>query len=164
MVKAKEERGDFMVGLGLALAVMLLIVTMSMSIFSSTSKAQALQAAESQLLHVQSKTRSVFQNSDFSDLDTSVALKNGVFFPDMVRGSEVVNAFGGKVELGKGATSSEMKITFTKVPPESCGQFTMAQGSWSGVEVNGSEVETNSVASVTDACSQDDNTVAFKSY
>ncbi len=124
-----------------------------------------IQTTTNDLINLRISVAQAFQSEpDYSTLTTAVANNLGVIPDNMIKGSSVVNAFGGAVTLAPATDSRFFDITFTKVPEEACSAMgLLAPGEWEAVTVNGADIPqtgAGAATAVSEACTAT-NTIVY---
>lgn len=124
------------------------------------------QNAKRNLLNLRIATADVFRaDGDYSSLTTARAISLSIFPSNMVKGSTIVNSFGGTVTLAvNGSNSLHFDVTYTEVPGEACGSMATIADGWESVTVNGTSIpQTGSGAAqaAAGACVDGNNTIVY---
>ena len=122
-----------------------------------------LNDTEQNLIVLRMQTQQLFSGSPgYTGLDNSMALNAGLVPKQFVKGTELVNPFGGTITLAASSDASSFTITLTGVPREESTKLaTFQSDAWLGVSVNGTDVTGGSVADIQAACSSSNNTIIF---
>ncbi|KAF0234899.1 type 4 pilus major pilin [Fundidesulfovibrio putealis] len=122
-----------------------------------------LNDTEQNLIVLRMQTQQLFSGSPgYTGLDNTMALNAGLVPKQFVKGTELVNPFGGTITLAASSDGSSFTITLTGVPREESTKLATFQAdAWLGVSVNGTDVTGGSVSDIQSACSSSNNTIIF---
>jgi len=149
-----------LIKMGIALFLVAIVVVLGAKGFKSSE----LAAEQQRLATIVSNVKILYANSpNYNGLNTSVAIKAGVFPKDMVSGTSVYNKWKGAVKVsGSGNTFT---ISYAGVPKDACINLlsNFKDGSLINVKVNGKALSTvpPTPAQATVACNKDSNTIEW---
>jgi type II secretory pathway pseudopilin PulG len=133
------------------------------SLFSGSKLSQAEQAISSLRLQVKQLYTS---SSDYSGLDTDLAVKAGVVPEKMNKSNGVRNDWNGLVTVATGSDPNTFVITMNDIPQDAATKLAMYQaGSWVSVQVNGVDIDQTGdmVGQIAAAVADVTNTITFTS-
>lgn len=125
--------------------------------FASLLSSSKLAEMEQTITMVRMQTQQMFASSqDYSGLDNALAIKSGLAPKKMVKGTSIVNSWGGNITLGVGDDTGTFTVQVDTIPHEECTKLATYQlDSWWTVDVNGTEITKDTgVAAAAGSCTE----------
>lgn len=116
--------------------------------------------ATSQINLIASNVARAFNGNDYTGLNNSLAISMDLVTGDMVKGSSILNPWGGAVTVAAGADTSQFTIAYAGVPESACITLSQIDDDWAGVDVGGTAVTVGTMSTSATACG-DDNTITW---
>lgn len=163
--KRKSEGGFMMLeSMGSILMYLILIAGVAVvlaTLFSSSKLGETEQAVVSMRMQIQH----LFSGgSDYAGLDNDLAIKSGIVPKRLLRGTNLINPWGGSVTVAATADTGIFSITFAGIPQEECTKLATFQlESWNSITVNGNDIPKDTGAAAAAASCASTNTIAFTS-
>lgn len=135
------------------------------AIFSSTRASSNVLQFQSEVIQLSSRVSSLYTGSaGYGDLSNEIAIKGGAVPKTLIKGSNIVNAWGGTVTLYSSDDESSFFIEVTDVPDEECGRLAGNQvNNWISLSINNSILsENSSPADVINLCNAGKNTLKYE--
>ncbi len=144
--------------------IVILVVTATVGYFYNNASTTAkLTDIQSNLIVLRSQIAQVFSgSSSYDELSNELVLKAGVVPTVFVKGTNIINQWGGEIDINSTDDGSGFTISVSDIPDDICIKLGAFQpDSWLGVEINGSNIEDGSVTALAESCSNDKNTLIF---
>lgn len=126
--------------------------------FSKNNIANTEQA----LVTLRMQTQQFFFGTSYDNLDNDVALSAGIVPETLIKNEALRNAWGGDVTLSSDSAAGTFSIELAQIPQDACVQLARFQpDAWEGVAINGSDIDTSDVTSITSSCQDGENTLTF---
>lgn len=141
------------------------IVAAGLAVFYFTRSSGNVLEFQSEIIQLSSRVSSLFTGAaGYSDLSNEIAIKGGVVPKNLIKGSEIINAWGGTINLYPADDNSSFFIEVTDIPDEECNKLVSGQASsWVSISINSSDVIDNaSTSDIINLCSNDKNTLKFE--
>lgn len=107
------------------------------------------------LVILRMQVQQFFTGTNYADLTNDVAINAGLVPQAFMKDDGLKNAWGGDVTLTGDASSGTFAIELTNIPQSECTQLARFQGdAWEGIDVNGTPVDSDDVASIANACGE----------
>lgn len=164
----KKSNAFFVEGIGaqtLGILIGVIAVAAGFILFSTTRSSGNILQFQSELVQLSSRVSSFYTGSTgYGDLSNEIAIKAGAVPKTLIKGSNIVNPWGGTVTLYPADDESSFFIDVTNIPNEECGQLAGNQANnWVSFSINNSTLSDNfSPADVTNLCSAGKNTLKFE--
>lgn len=149
--------------LGILAGVFVIAAALAMFYFTRSS-GNVLQF-QSEVIQLSSRVSSLFTGSTgYGDLTNEVAIKGGAVPKTLIKGSNIVNAWGGTITLSSSDDESSFFIEITNIPDEECGRLAGNQvNNWISLSINNSILsEDSSPADVINLCNAGKNTLKYE--
>jgi len=146
---------------------MLIALVVAGSVFWGVSKAFnsfKLYRQQNDIAVVKVQIQQLYAGApSYNGLDNTVGIHAGLFPSDMVKGTSVVNRWGGTITLGTASSDTQFTISLSGVPRDQCPTLAQFGDDWVSVTVNGAALTMGAgrVASATTSCSGDSNAIVF---
>lgn len=153
-----------LVDFGLGILLVLVVAALAANYFLTSRSSSNILQIKSDVLQLSSKVSTLFGGSSgYGGLENNVAIEGGAVPSGMLKGSNIVNAWGGEVILSPSDDESSFFIELTDIPDKECTQIVGDQeGSWISVAVNGTELSDASPADIIGLCSNGENTIRYE--
>ncbi len=149
-----DSLGNLIIGL-------LIIGAVAVGLYAAFSKSN-VATMEQNLVLLRMQTQQFFFGTNYDNLDNEVAIKAGIVPKAFIKGDTLKNSWGGDVTLSSDTSNGTFTVEIDNIPQDACIQLARFQpDSWQSVSINGAEIDATDVVGITDACSQDTNTLAF---
>lgn len=135
----------------------LLLMAGAAFMFASLLSSNKLAEMEQTITMVRMQTQQMFASSqDYSGLDNALAIKSGLAPKKMVKGTNIVNSWGGNITMGVGDDTGTFTVQVDTIPHEECTKLATYQlDSWWTVDVNGTEITKDTgVAAAAGSCTE----------
>lgn len=152
---------DLMLGI---LAGVFIIIAGTMYFYFTKSSGNVLQF-QSEIIQLSSRVSSLFTGSSgYGDLTNEIAIKGGAVPKTLIKGSNLVNAWGGTITLSPADDESSFFIEITNIPDEECSQLAGNQvNNWISLSVNSSVLsDDSSTSDVINLCNAGKNTLKYE--
>lgn len=118
---------------------------------------------QSNIIILRSQINQVFAgSSSYDELNNDVAIKAGAVPAAFIKGTKLINPWGGDLTVASTDDDSAFTITLSEIPSETCTKLGAFQSdSWLAVSINGTDIDDGSVVALTEACTNDENTLIF---
>lgn len=149
--------------IGVLLIALVVIGGAAYGLNSAFSKSKVANTQQD-LVTTRMQIQQLFSGStNYSGLDNVVAINAGVVPKNMVKGTDLKNAWGGNITIASEDTNASFTITLLQIPKDECTQLAKFQlDAWLSVVVNGSLVNaTDSIANIVSNCSTS-NTLVYE--
>lgn len=140
-------------------------IALGMAIFYSTRSSSNVLQFQSEIIQLSSRVSSLYTGSaGYGDLTNEIAIKGGAVPKTLIKGSNLVNAWGGTVTLYSSDDESSFFIEITNIPDEECGRLAGNQvNNWISLSINNSILsEESSPAEVINLCNAGKNTLKYE--
>lgn len=153
--------GGIFDSLGGLLIGLMAIATIAGLLYLAFGKSN-VASMEQDLVVLRMQTQQFYFGTNYSDLSNETAIKAGIVPKSLIKGENLVNPWGGSINLSSDSANSSFTVELDNIPKDACIQLVRFQPeSWDSVSVNGADIESSDVARIPDACSQTANTLAF---
>ncbi|MEG1609968.1 MAG: type 4 pilus major pilin [Bilophila sp.] len=99
--------------------------------------------------------------SDYTGLDNTMAINAGLAPSIFVKGTKLLNPWGGNITLASESATIAFTIQFDEIPREECTRLAAYQPeAWLSVDVNGNVANGKDVVTIAGSCSET-NTITF---
>jgi Tfp pilus assembly protein PilW len=182
--RKKNQRGVTLLEIGLGLVIALVLFGILFQVFTSTSQSQQADQAQKSLLALVTGAKSLAQGGRYTGLTTQVLIDSGKVPDGLADGNTINNPFGGQFQVAAanvaGGTNNAVAICVTNVGRSECnslvngsagafGRIGVGTGAITCSGTAGTSVKDRWAAtpvvpttgSVTTACNNDTNTIAF---
>jgi hypothetical protein len=165
--KGKERQSERGATVLEAVMWMLIALVVAGAVFWGVSKAFGsfkLYRQQNDLTVIKVQIQQLYSGSpSYNGLDNTVGINAGLFPSDMVKGTSVVNRWGGAITLGTASSDAQFTISLTGVPKEQCTTLAQFGDDWAAVTVNGGALTLGAgrVSSATTACTGDTNSIVY---
>lgn len=152
-------------GMMLGALVGVFVIAVGMAIFYSTRSSSNVLQFQSEIIQLSSRVSSLYTGSaGYGDLTNEIAIKGGAVPKTLIKGSNLVNAWGGTVTLYSSDDESSFFIEITNIPDEECGKLAGNQvNNWISLSINSSVLsDDSSTSDVINLCNAGKNTLKYE--
>lgn len=152
-------------GIMLGVLAGVFIIAAGVAVFYSTLTSSNILQFQSEIIQLSSKVSSLYTGSTgYGDLTNEIAIKGGAVPKTLIKGSNLVNAWGGTVTLYSSDDESSFFIEITNIPDEECGKLAGNQvNNWISLSVNSSVLsDDSSTSDVINLCNAGKNTLKYE--
>lgn len=130
------------------------------SFYSATSSTKVAHF-QNDVIVLRSSINQTFTR-DYGELSNMVAINSGVVPKGFIKGSSIVNNWGGDITLTPLTDNSGFTILVADIPKDVCPQLGGFQvETWINVKVNSVDVSSGSVATLSTACNNTFNSITY---
>lgn len=148
-------------GIGMVLIALVVIGGAAYGLNSAFSKAKVANTQQD-LVTTRMQIQQLFSGAtNYSGLTNEVAINAGVVPKNMIKGTDLKNAWGGDLTIANEDANASFTITLSQIPKDECTQLAKFQlDAWLSVKVNDTLVEiTDTIASIVGNCQASNNLV-----
>lgn len=152
-------------GMMLGILTGVFVIAAGVAIFYSTRSSSNVLQFQSEIIQLSSRVSSLYTGSTgYGDLTNEIAIKGGAVPKTLIKGSNLVNAWGGTVTLSPSDDESSFFIEITNVPDEECGRLAGNQvNNWVSLSINSSILsDDSSTTDVINLCNAGKNTLKYE--
>lgn len=147
--------------IGVILIALVVIAGAAYNLNSAFSKTK-VASTQQDLVTTRMQIQQLFSGStNYSGLTNEVAINASVVPKNMVKGTDLKNAWGGNITINNEDANASFTIALSQIPKDECTQLAKFQlDAWLSVKVNDTLVDaTDSIASIVGNCSAKNNIV-----
>lgn len=145
----------------LVIIVSIIVLSVSGIAFYSATSSTKVAHFQNDVIVLRSAINQTFTR-DYGELNNTVAINSGVVPKGFIKGSRIVNNWGGDITLAALTDNSGFTILVADIPKDVCPQLGGFQvENWLAVKVNSVDVSSGSVATLSTACNNDSNSITY---
>lgn len=146
--------------IGRILVGLLILAGVAIGINIAISKIN-IGTTQENLITLRMQVQHFFHGTNYNGLTNEIAIKAGLVPQTFVKDDSLKNAWGGDITLSSDTSNGTFNIELSNIPQNECTQLARFQGeAWSGIAINGADIDFKDVASIADACGET-NTVTY---
>lgn len=141
------------------------VIAAGLAMFYFTRSSGNVLQFQSEIIQLSSRVSSLYTGSaGYGDLTNEIAIKGGAVPKTLIKGSNLVNAWGGTVTLSSSDDESSFFIEITNIPDEECGKLAGNQvNNWISLSINSSVLsDDSSTSDVINLCNAGKNTLKYE--